>query len=578
MNPPSASPESTNGRLSALGQIARDAGLERVAEEAADLSRRLQEGLFYVACVGQFKRGKSTVLNALVGSQVLPCGVPPVTSAITLLRHGPDLRARVRFTSGASEDIAPGDLAAYVTEAGNPGNLRRVAAVEVLLPSPLLAGGMCLIDTPGVGSVFTLNTEATWAFVPHIDAALVVLGADPPISADELALVEEIARQCNDLLFVINKADRLTDTERQEAAQFTRSVLADRLHRSDVPLFEVSATEALPGAGAAPSRDWPGLVAALERLASRSGSHLVQKAVERGTRLLGERIRHHLEERRAALLRPLEESEKRLGSLRAFVAEAEQSLGDLGYLFSGEQERLAQVLFRHKDEFLARSQPEARRELQAALQADSRLSGPARRRRAMDRARSIAEGWVERWRAEAQPLSETLYAQAAKRFTDLANGFLQQLAAAGGPSVSGLPTTISPEATFSSRSRFYFDPLASLTTQMPGVRLLDLLRPREMQTRVLERQIGEYLNMLIYANANRLEMDCDNRIIESRRRFQSEIRTALTQLVASAEDALNRAKQQKAAGSKAVNEEVLRIYTLNDRLAALGTTGDNTHG
>ena len=558
MNPPSASPESTNGRLSALGQIARDAGLERVAEEAADLSRRLQEGLFYVACVGQFKRGKSTVLNALVGSQVLPCGVPPVTSAITLLRHGPDLRARVRFTSGASEDIAPGDLAAYVTEAGNPENLRRVAAVEVLLPSSLLAGGMCLIDTPGVGSVFTLNTEATWAFVPHVDAALVVLGADPPISADELALVEEIARQCNDLLFVINKADRL--------------------HRDNLPLFEVSATEALPGAGAGPSRDWPRLVAALGTLGSQSGSHLVQTAVERGTRLLGERIRHHLEERRAALLRPVEESEKRLGSLRAFVAAAEQSLSDLGYLFSGEQERLAGVLVGHKDEFLARAQPEAHRELQKALQADPHLRGPARRRQGMDRARSIAQDWVERWRAEAQPLSETLYAQAAKRFTDLANGFLQQLAAAGGPSVSGLPTTISPEATFSSRSRFYFDPMASLTTQMPGVRLLDLLRPRKMQTRVLERQIGEYLNTLIYANANRLEMDCDNRIVESRRHFQSEIRTALTQLVASAQDALNWAKQQKAAGSNAVNEEVLRIYSLNDRLAALSTTGDNTHG
>jgi hypothetical protein len=81
--------------------------------------------------------------------------------------------------------------------------------------------------TPGVGSVIRANTDATRAFVPQIDAALVVIGTDPPISGEELA-VEEAAAQVGTLLFVLSKADRSTETERGEAVA-SRRVLADRL-------------------------------------------------------------------------------------------------------------------------------------------------------------------------------------------------------------------------------------------------------------------------------------------------------------------------------------------------------------
>ena len=74
----------------------------------------------------------------------------------------------------------------------NPENKKAVEAAEVFVPSTLLSSGMCFVDTPGLGSVFTGNTAATHAFIPHIDAALVVVGADPPIAGEELALVETV--------------------------------------------------------------------------------------------------------------------------------------------------------------------------------------------------------------------------------------------------------------------------------------------------------------------------------------------------------------------------------------------------
>src|SRR5436309_11826074 len=108
--------------LSRLDELAGEAGASDVAEEARSLAQRIAEGRFYVACVGQFKRGKSTLLNALVGDPILPTGVVPVTSIVTILRHGHRRSARVRFAEGGWQAIDPEALAAYVSEAQNPQN------------------------------------------------------------------------------------------------------------------------------------------------------------------------------------------------------------------------------------------------------------------------------------------------------------------------------------------------------------------------------------------------------------------------------------------------------------------------
>src|SRR2546422_6513772 len=219
------------GRLAALSRLAIEAGSPELARVVDALAERLREGRFYVACVGQFKRGKSTLVNALVGESVLPTGVVPITAAVTVVRHGERLAARVRFGERDWEECDPGSLATYVSEEQNPGNEKGVVAVEVFVPSPLLESGMCLVDTPGIGSISAANTAATREFVPHVDAALVVVGADPPISGDELALVQEIAREVADLIFVLNKADKLSDAEREQAIRFTERVLSERLGR-----------------------------------------------------------------------------------------------------------------------------------------------------------------------------------------------------------------------------------------------------------------------------------------------------------------------------------------------------------
>src|SRR6266568_7436222 len=181
-------------RLLALAALATELDSQRVDEEASALAGRIAEGRFFVACVGQFKRGKSTLIGALIGDPILPTGFAPVTAVPTVIRYGSAKQARIRTADGSWMDIAIGDLEQYVSEEHNPENIKAIAGAEVFVPSPLLATGMCLVDTPGLGSVFSGNTAATQAFTPHIDAALMVTGSDPPLAGEELALMESVAK------------------------------------------------------------------------------------------------------------------------------------------------------------------------------------------------------------------------------------------------------------------------------------------------------------------------------------------------------------------------------------------------
>ena len=148
-------------RLLRLANLGEELGAPYVADDGRALAARVSEGRFYLACIGQFKRGKSTLINALIGEPVLPVGFIPVTAVPTVIRFGAHARAHVQARDGSWLEIAVSDLNQYVSEEHNPENAKGVTGVEVFVPSALLSTGMCLVDTPGLGSVFTGNTAAT---------------------------------------------------------------------------------------------------------------------------------------------------------------------------------------------------------------------------------------------------------------------------------------------------------------------------------------------------------------------------------------------------------------------------------
>ncbi len=163
-----------------LATLGEERSLLRVAEGARSLLKKLAEELFNVVVVGEFKRGKTTFVNALLGADVLPAAVVPLTSIVTAVTWGEEPRAEVSFLNGRTESVGLEDLPLYVTERGNPRNELGVQRAMVFYPAEELRDGVFLVDTPGVGSIYRHNTEAAYAFVPESDAAVFLTSADPP--------------------------------------------------------------------------------------------------------------------------------------------------------------------------------------------------------------------------------------------------------------------------------------------------------------------------------------------------------------------------------------------------------------
>ena len=168
-------------------------GTERDRERLLALLDRLDAARLRVLVVGEAKRGKSTLINALLGRDVLPSGVTPLTAVATTVRYGDDPRIEVAFLDGHQEKHPLTALADFVTEVRNPRNKRLVAGVTVYLDAPVLAGGVELVDTPGTGSVFQWDTQAAHEALQTMDAAVFVMTADPPVSASERDLLGRVA-------------------------------------------------------------------------------------------------------------------------------------------------------------------------------------------------------------------------------------------------------------------------------------------------------------------------------------------------------------------------------------------------
>jgi GTP-binding protein EngB required for normal cell division len=202
----------------------------------AELQTRLSKGRLHFAILGQFNRGKSTFINALLRIKALPTSVLPLTSVPTLIEHGAEARCRVRFLDGRADLIAGGAageienaLRRYVAEGSNPKNRLGVRDATLSCAGDLLANGTVLIDTPGFGSTHLHNTRTTLDLLPECDAALFLLSADPPMTQTEMEFLRQVKERIPKIYFILNKVDLLSAPELDEVEGFIRNILCNEL-------------------------------------------------------------------------------------------------------------------------------------------------------------------------------------------------------------------------------------------------------------------------------------------------------------------------------------------------------------
>jgi GTP-binding protein EngB required for normal cell division len=323
----------------------------------AELRTRLVEQRLQIAVLGQFKRGKSTFLNALLGEPLLPTGVLPLTTVPTFIRWGPEPGIAVTYLDGRTEKSPvteaahiTGELFRLVTEEGNPHNQAKISRVDLSFPASVLGNGIVLIDTPGIGSTLQHNTDTALGVLPVCDAGFFVLSADPPVTPVELEYLDRVRANVARLFFILNKVDYLSEGERVAAVEFLRhSLCAHMPAETDIPIFSLSARRGLDAKRAGDRQGvresgLPEIERYLGQFLAREKTEALHSAVAGKFGLLLDAARMDVGLRVRALEMPLEDLETRATQFGDALREIERQRLVARDLLAGDRRRAVERL------------------------------------------------------------------------------------------------------------------------------------------------------------------------------------------------------------------------------------------
>jgi GTP-binding protein EngB required for normal cell division len=230
--------------LRAIEQIVTRHGLVEFRLRIASLASRMEDDNLEVALFGRVSSGKSSLLNALLDTDVLPVGVNPITAVPTRLRYGSAIRVAVTYGDGRNEIIPVEQLAGLVTEQGNPGNLRNVVRALVEVPSRRLKQGIVLVDTPGLGSLARKGAAETLAYLPVCDLALLLIDAGTTLDEEDIGTLRLLYEAGIPALVLLSKSDLLAGGDLHRVTTY----IEEQLHRELGISVRIHAVSSVPTA------------------------------------------------------------------------------------------------------------------------------------------------------------------------------------------------------------------------------------------------------------------------------------------------------------------------------------------
>ena len=232
----------TGDEIRLLGEIERIITAHGLVEFRGALSMlldRMESAAFEVGVFGRVSSGKSSLLNYVLQTDVLPIGVTPVTAIPTRISHGPVAEAGIEFAEAQPQIISLSELPEFATEQKNPGNKKHVTRIFVKLPSDRLSEGVTFVDTPGLGSLAVAGAEETIAYLPRCDLGIVLIDASAGLTQDDLVVVQALYQAGASAMLLISKADLFSPADREQMISYVKLNLRDQL-RIEPPVHAVS--------------------------------------------------------------------------------------------------------------------------------------------------------------------------------------------------------------------------------------------------------------------------------------------------------------------------------------------------
>lgn len=187
-----------------------------VSEKLNDLVSDIENDFFTVVVLGEFKRGKSTLINALLGKEILPVNVLPETATINALTYSDELKVYVKMNDGTEREgeSTPEYLQQFSAQSKCE-DIHNIKYIKIGYPAEFLKDRLIIVDTPGVSDIDEQRVEVTYKFIPKAHTVLFLLDANSPLKKSEKDFIEQrlLPYGINNIIFVVNKYDNVDEEE-----------------------------------------------------------------------------------------------------------------------------------------------------------------------------------------------------------------------------------------------------------------------------------------------------------------------------------------------------------------------------
>lgn len=536
-----------------------------------ELREKLVSNSFNLVVLGQFKRGKTSLINALLGIDILPVAVVPLTSITTIITYGEALRVNVHFNDDRVSEVKPESLFEYVTEKANPKNIKDVSRVVVTYPSHYLKDGVQLIDTPGVGSVYQHNTDVAYQYLPKSDAALFLLSVDQPLSQAELDFLKDVRQYSDRIFFLLNKVDYFSGDELSESLAFSTNVLREAMG-ADVKIYPVSARLALEGKTSGSEEllqksGLPAFSSVLNKfLMEEKGNVLITSVTNNLLRIISH-ARFEIDLEAKSLTTPLEELKGKVDLFEKKKVEVMQEKQDMDILLDGQARALVKnVLEPDLEKIKKEITPVILTDLEFCYHENKGLPLKELHRVLEERVMTYVKQAFNVWRAhEDERLSrefETICGRFITRIDETVDSLLKFSS-----DLFAVPfDAVKAESLWTAKSRFYYkfkDEPVGLTMLTSS---LTFALPKFLGEKIILNDMKRFAAQVVDQQAGRLRHDFTSRLDKSKNDFRWAMLQRIESTIEGIATAIQKGVDKRNMGEKEAGDRRLALSAAAETL------------
>lgn len=226
-------------------KLAQKNNLEASKIRLEEIQKRVKYGKTFIIVCGEFKRGKSSFINALLEeSKICPVDTDITTSIATQIQYSDKEEVTVYFEKESRKKpviINREDISTYVTEQENKSNKQQVRSVSISVPNRFLKeNSTVVVDTPGVGGLFTKHAEVTAAYLSVANVILFTCDATAPLTTYELDFIKKSYSFCKNIYFILTKIDLVDDWKIVEEENRKKISELLKISLNQVKIFPIS--------------------------------------------------------------------------------------------------------------------------------------------------------------------------------------------------------------------------------------------------------------------------------------------------------------------------------------------------